>query len=582
MGARVGGGTIRLCSTNAVSAASEASLSHLKGPSNTPLLAEHTAQMFSRQVEKYGDRCFVVSLEQRIRYSWNEVWEKAQSLAAGLHQSGFRKGDKLAVWLPNCAEWVVTQIATAMIGVPLVALNPAYRAHELKHALALTECKGLLLRPRLKSSDYFSILKEVLPGMDAARPGEIHSAYIPTLRQVFMLDSHDHHTPPPSCVVPYHDLLIDRPASQLLQQIKSTMMHPDDIINIQMSSGTTGLPKAVALSHRNILNNGYFCGERMQLTDSDRLVIPVPLFHCFGLVLGNLAAMAWGARIIYPSAVFHSESCLRAIETERATAVHGTPTMLIAMLEHAKKYDCSSLRTGIAAGAVVPSEVMKALVREMNLSQMTIAYGMTETSPVSFQTWADTPFREKVETVGLIHPHAEVKIVDPETRKLLPRNTVGELCTKGYLVMQGGYYGQPDKTRETIDEDGFVKTGDLATMNEDGFVRISGRLKEMISRGGEKISPAFVENFLLQYPKIKNVTVLGVPDAKFGEQVCAFVISKDGETISEGELLQFCHGKIAHFQIPRYWIFTDKFTTTANGKVQRYLMRGDAIRMLGL
>lgn len=588
----------RAASTDMQTLRASLQLSRVSGPTSVPLLTDHTAAVFSQQVERNGDRLCVASRYQNARLSWSAAEEQAAQISLGLWKAGYRKGDRLAVWLPNCVEWTLLQIATAKIGVVLVALNPAYRANELRHALSLTECKGIVIVPRLRAMDNVATLAE----LGSLSTDLVQSEQLPHLRHVFAVESvgHDGHLSPsdatrmhrhkhhPKAVVPFGELLVKDTlvlSSAERQALASLSHQAEDIINIQMSSGTTGLPKAVALSHRNVVNNGFFAGRRMKLSPHDKFILPCPLFHCLGSVLGNLAAITHGAAMLYASPLFHAEATLQMIREERATAINGTPTMFISLLENAERFDCSSLRTGIAAGSVVPAEVMKRLIGEMHLSEVTIGYGMTETSPLSFQSFHNTAFQDKVETVGVVHDHVEVKIVDPVGETVVPVGQAGELRTRGYGVMQGGYVSQPDKTRETVDSEGFVKTGDVAVMDSRGYVKIVGRIKDQIQRGGEKISPSEVENELLKHPGIKDAAIVGVPDARLGEEVCAWIIPRYLESDKEQRILQkslydFLKERLAYFKVPKFWIFVDQFPTTVSGKVQKYIMRNESMQRL--
>jgi fatty-acyl-CoA synthase len=472
----------------------------------------------------------------------------------------------VGIWSPNNAEWVVTQFATAKAGLILVNINPAYRLVEADYALNKVECKALVTAGQFKTSDYVGMLNEL-------RAGD----RLPHLKTIIRIGGEG------SGMIAFDDVAgLARPEHhQRLAEIAARLQF-DDPINIQFTSGTTGYPKGATLTHHNILNNGFFIGETMRLTREDRICIPVPLYHCFGMVLGNLACITHGAAMVYPGEGFDALSVLEAVEAEGCTGLYGVPTMFIAELDHAefKRFNLATLRTGIMAGSPCPIEVMKRVVHEMHMNEVTICYGMTETSPVSFQTSADDPLEKRVGSVGRIHPHVEVKIIDAEGRIVPPRKP-GELCTRGYSVMRG-YWNDEEKTREAIDEGRWMHTGDLATIDEYGYCNIVGRIKDMVIRGGENIYPREIEEFLYKHPKVADVQVIGVPDRKYGEELCAWIRLKPGETCTDEEIRQFCQGQIAHYKIPRYVKFVDAFPMTVTGKIQKYLMREQARRELGL
>jgi fatty-acyl-CoA synthase len=504
--------------------------------------------------------------------------ERVDAVAAGLLALGLEPGERVGIWSPNNAEWVVAQFATAKAGLILVNINPAYRVSELEYALNKAGCKALITAAQFRTSDYLGMLRELAPELAKASPGELFAARLPELRLVVALGDE---RPPGTlrfadvagCAGPVDHRRLAELAGRL---------QFDDPINIQFTSGTTGFPKGATLTHHNILNNGFFIGEAMRLEPEDRLCIPVPLYHCFGMVLGNLACLTHGAAMVFPGEGFEPLATLEAIEAERCTALHGVPTMFIAEMDHPDfaKFDLSSLRTGIMAGSPCPIEVMKRAVERMHLREITIAYGMTETSPVSFQSSTDDPIERRVATVGRVQPHIEVKIVDAEGR-IVPRGTPGELLTRGYSVMLS-YWNDDERTREAIDPARWMHTGDLATIDDEGYCNIVGRIKDMVIRGGENVYPREVEEFLYRHPKIQDVQVIGVPDRRFGEELCAWVRLRAGEAADADEIRAFCAGQIAHYKIPRYIKFVDSFPMTVTGKVQKFVMREEMIAELGL
>ncbi|HEY0293772.1 MAG TPA: AMP-binding protein, partial [Bordetella sp.] len=486
---------------------------------------------------------------------------------------GLQPGERIGIWSPNNAEWVITQFATAKAGLILVNINPAYRTVEVEYALNKVGCKLLVTMATFKTSDYLAMLRELAPELATARLGELQAARLPQLRRVVWIDKAGQGADEPG-VQRFSDLLASGdPADAKVRQAQQGLKNTDPI-NIQFTSGTTGFPKGATLTHRNILNNGFFIGECMKLTADDRLCIPVPLYHCFGMVLGNLACLTHGSAIVYPNDGFDPLLVLEAVQAERCTGLHGVPTMFIAELDHPRfaEFDLSTLRTGIMAGSPCPIEVMKRVVGLMHMSEVTIAYGMTETSPVSCQSATDTPQEKRVSTVGLVHPHLEVKIIDPGTGATVPRGTPGELCTRGYSVMHG-YWDDEAKTREAIDTERWMHTGDLATMDDEGYVNIVGRIKDMVIRGGENLYPREIEEFLYRHPAIQDVQVVGVPDPKYGEELCAWIIVKSGQTLAEDAVRDFCKGQIAHQKIPRYIRFVSEFPMTVTGKIQKFKIR---------
>jgi len=553
--------------------------SYVSGISDKPLLGLTIGDLFDETVNTYPDHDALIVRHQSLRYTYRALQEAVNRCARGLMESGVEKGDRVGIWSPNCAEWTITQFATSKIGAILVNINPSYRVHELAYALTQSGCSVLVIAPSFKSSDYTAMIRELAPELDHARPGELQSIKLPELRTVIRLAPDK---------VPgmraWNDLLAmaDSVSDDELT-VRQRSLEFDDPINIQYTSGTTGYPKGATLSHHNILNNGYFVAETMNFTDSDRLVIPVPLYHCFGMVMGNLGCVTHGAAMIYPGAGFDAGAVLEAVHEERATAVYGVPTMFIAELEHPDfdRYDLASLRTGIMAGSPCPAEVMKKVIERMHMTEVEIAYGMTETSPVSFQTRPTDPFDKRVGTVGRIHPHLEVKIVDTDTDKVVQVGAVGELCTRGYSVMLH-YWNNEEATAEAVDHAGWMHTGDLAVMDEEGYTSIVGRIKDMVIRGGENIYPSEIESFLYGHPKITDVQVIGVPDEKYGEELMTWIKVRDGEALTAEEVKDFCRGKIAHYKIPRYVKFVDDFPMTVTGKIQKFIMREESIKELGL
>jgi fatty-acyl-CoA synthase len=552
--------------------------SYVHGASAVPLIGETIGVYFDQAAARWRERDALIVRQQNVRWSYGELQRRVDDFAAGLLALGLEPGDRVGIWSPNNAEWVVTQFATAKAGLILVNINPAYRLTELDYALNKVGCKALVTADHFKTSDYVGMLRELAPEIDRSAPGNLKSKRLPALMSLIRIGADAQRG-----FFRFDDVLAmggERHRTQLAEI--APRLQFDDAINIQFTSGTTGAPKGATLTHHNILNNGYFIGEAMKLTERDRVCIPVPLYHCFGMVLGNLACITHGAAMIYPAEGFDPLATLEAVEAERCTALYGVPTMFIAELGHPefKRFDLASLRTGIMAGSPCPIEVMKRCVAEMNMSEVTIAYGMTETSPVSTQTSCDDPLERRVATVGRVHPHVEVKIVDSEGR-IVPPGVAGEFCTRGYSVMLG-YWGDEEKTAEAIDRAGWMHTGDLATIDAEGYCNIVGRIKDMVIRGGENVYPREVEEFLFRHPKVEAVQVVGVPDAKYGEELCAWVKLKPGERASAEEIQGFCKGQIAHYKIPRYIRFVDSFPMTVTGKVQKFIIREETIKELGL
>ncbi|MDN6873951.1 AMP-binding protein [Pseudomonas citronellolis] len=550
--------------------------SYTRGRQDKPLLAMTIGAAFDDTASRFADREALVVRHQNLRYTWAQLAEAVDATARAFLALGLRQGDRLGIWAPNCAQWCITQFASAKIGAVLVNINPAYRANELEYALKQSGCRWLVCADAFKTSDYHGMLAELLPELRDCRPGELNSARLPELSGVVSL----------AAQVPAGFLRWDQlegigasvSAEELAQ--RQALLQFDEPINIQYTSGTTGFPKGATLSHYNILNNGYMVGESIGLTEHDRLVIPVPLYHCFGMVMGNLGCMTHGATMIYPAPSFEPEATLAAVAEERATALYGVPTMFIAELDHPRRaeFDLSSLRTGIMAGATCPIEVMRRVISEMHMAQVQIAYGMTETSPVSLQTGPDDELEIRVTTVGRTQPQLESKIIDGDGR-IVPRGTIGELCTRGYSVMLG-YWNNPQATAEAISPARWMLTGDLALMDEAGNVRIVGRSKDMIIRGGENIYPREIEEFLYTHHAVADAQVIGIPDAKYGEELVAWVKFHPGHSVEEEELRAFCKARIAHFKVPRHFRFCDEFPMTVTGKIQKFRMREISIEEL--
>ncbi len=539
---------------------STGTLSHDLGPTDVPLLEETIGANLERAVAADPDHEALVSVHQGLRYSYAELNREVDRLARGMLASGLQKGDRVGIWSPNYAEWTLVQFATAKVGVILVNINPAYRTNELQYALNQSGCRWLIAAPTFKTSDYQAMVEEVRPQLTSLE----RAIYFWTPEWDALFTAGD--------AVPQADL-----------DARQATLDRNDPINIQYTSGTTGFPKGATLTHRNILNNGYFVGRGCGYTAADRVCIPVPFYHCFGMVMGNLGAVTHGATMVIPGDAFDADAVLRAVAQERCTSLYGVPTMFIAELAHPQfeSFDLSALRTGIMAGSPCPVEVMKQCLERMGMSEVTICYGMTETSPVSTQTLADDDIDRRTGTVGRVHPHVEVKIVDPETGETVERGTPGEFCTRGYSVMQG-YWSDPQRTADAVDAEGFMHTGDLATMDADGYCNIVGRIKDMIIRGGENVYPREVEEFLYTHPAVADVQVIGVPDQRYGEEIMAWVMLKDGATATEDDLKDFCRGKIAHYKVPRYVKFVDEFPMTVTGKIQKFVMREQAKVELGL
>ena len=556
---------------------SEAALSYVTGHADKPLIGETIGTNFDRAVAQWGERPALIVRQQGVRWNYAELGAKVDAFAAGLLALGLEPGDRVGIWSPNNAEWVVTQYATAKAGLVLVNINPAYRLAELDYALNKVGCRALIIATRFKTSDYVGMVNILAPELRTALPGRLRAEKLPKLEMVIEIAA----DPAPGMIA--FDSIYGMAAASHRERLTELagILQFDDAINIQFTSGTTGAPKGATLTHHNILNNGHFTAEAMRLGPDDRLCIPVPLYHCFGMVLGNLACTSHGAAMVYPGEGFDPLATLQTVAEDRCTGLHGVPTMFIAELEHPEfsQFDLSSLRTGIMAGAPCPIEVMRRCVSQMHLREITIAYGMTETSPVSFQTSVDDPLERRVSTVGRVFPHLEVKIVDAEGR-VVPRGERGELCTRGYAVMLG-YWEDTERTAQAIDPARWMHTGDLAVIDDEGFCNIVGRIKDMVIRGGENIYPREVEEFLYRHPKIEEVQVFGIPDPRFGEELCAWIKPRTHEKLTAEEIKEFCAGQIAHYKVPRHIKFVDSYPMTVTGKMQKFIMREEMARELG-
>jgi fatty-acyl-CoA synthase len=558
-----------------------------RGSTLTPLIEETIGDVFDAAVEKWPDREAVVSRHERKRYSYRALQVEVNRLASAFLNLGLLAGDRIGIWSHNNIAWLLTQLATAKAGIILVNINPAYRVSELEYALNKSGCKALVTMRRYKTSDHLDMLLQIAPELKDRSGSASASARLPGLRHVIWIDSSAQEAGDPLDGCPrvhrFSRLLEtgfveDKRLVQLSRSIQAV-----DPINIQFTSGTTGSPKGATLTHRNVVNNGFFVGERMNLTHEDRLCIPVPLYHCFGMVMGNLACLTHGSTIVYPNDGFDALTVLETVQEERCTALHGVPTMFAAELDHPRfdEFDLSTLRTGVMAGAPCPVALMKRVVEKMHLSEITIAYGMTETAPVSCQSTIDTPLDKRVSTVGKVHDHLEVKIIDAVTGETVPPGVSGEICTRGYSVMRG-YWDDEVKTHEAIDKDGWMHTGDLGTMNVDGYVNVVGRIKDLVIRGGENISPFEIEEFLCRHPLIHSAQVVGVPDSRYGEELCACIVIRPGNHLSEDDVRDFCKGNIAHYKIPKYVKIVEGYPMTVTGKVQKFQLREDMKSLLNL
>ena len=553
-------------------------LSHVIGGQVPPLVDLTIPEFLAATAARHGDREAAVFCAANERWTYDQLRRRADRLAAGLLGLGLYKGDRIGIWAPNRPEWLITQFATARIGLVLVNINPAYRRHELEYALNKVGAKALVTARQFKSSDYIAMLRDLAPELDGAAPGRLRAERLPELASVIQLGQ----DPVPGTWTFAEVMDRGGGANRARLDAISRTLRPDDAINIQFTSGTTGAPKGATLTHRNIVNNARFVAAAMDLSPDDRLAIPVPFYHCFGMVLGNLAAVSAATTMVFPGEAFDPLDTLKALAAERCTGVHGVPTMFAAMVDHPRfaEFDLKSLRTGIMAGAPCPITLMKRVVAEMHVAQITIAYGMTETSPVSFQSDTHDSLERRVATVGRIHPHVEVKVVD-DAGRTVPVGETGELLTRGYSVMRG-YWNDPERTAEAIDAEGWMHTGDLATIDAQGYCNIVGRVKDMLIRGGENVYPREVEEFLLTHPQVQSAQVFGVPDPRYGEEVCAWIVPRPGAAPGEDEIREFCRGQIAHYKVPRYVRIVSELPMTVTGKPQKFIMRDRMIAELGL
>ncbi len=553
--------------------------SYTSATSDTSLLGLPIGDAFDKTVAAYPDNPALISRHQQIRLTYRELQSQVNQCARSFLAMGIQKGQRIGIWSPNRAEWCVIQFATSKIGAILVNINPSYRTHELEYVLQQSGCCAIVTAVQFKSSNYVEMLSSLAPEHKDSQPGQINSARLPELKTIIHLGTESI----PGMYTWNEFMAMNSSVSDKQLQARQAEQEFDDPINIQYTSGTTGFPKGATLSHHNILNNGYFVARMQNFTHNDKLCIPVPLYHCFGMVMANLGCITHGATMVYPSEGFEPLAVLQTVQEEKCTVLYGVPTMFIAELAHPdfSTFDLTSLRTGVMAGSPCPVEVMKQVISRMHMSDVEICYGMTETSPVSTQTSIDAPLDKRVGTVGRVHPHLELKIIDPQTNQIVPVGQPGELCTRGYSVMLG-YWNNPQATTDAIDAARWMHTGDLATLDSEGYINIVGRIKDMIIRGGENVYPREIEEFLYTHPKVSDVQVIGVPDAKYGEAVMAWVILKTGTTATSEELQEFCKGQIAYYKIPRYFKFVDSFPMTITGKIQKYVMRESALQDLRL
>ena len=551
--------------------------SYVRGDTAPALIGATIGAYLDDVARRDGTREALVIPHQQVRWTYADLKARSDDFAAGLLSLGLEPGDRVGIWAPNCAEWVVAQFATAKAGLILVNINPAYRTSELEHVLRTVECRALISATRFKSSDYLAMLNALAPEL-AENRDVLTSARLPALRYVITIGDDVH-----AGCIPFAAIAsrADDDARPRLESVAATI-DARAPVNIQFTSGTTGLPKGATLSHHNLINNGFFVGEATGIEPGSRVCIPVPLYHCFGMVMGNLGCLTHAATMVYPGESFEPSAALASIQAEKCDVLYGVPTMFIAQLNHPEfaQYDVSSLRRGIMAGAPCPVEVMKEVMSKMHMSEITIAYGMTETSPVSFQSSRDDPLDLRVSTVGRIQPHLEVKIIDHEGN-VVPRGEPGELCTRGYSVMLG-YWGDEARTQEAVDAEGWMHTGDLATIDDDGYCRIVGRIKDMVIRAGENVYPREIEEFLHRHPDVQDVQVVGVPDQRYGEELCAWIVPRAGAMLDEESVRAFCRDRIAHYKVPRYIRMVEGFPTTVTGKVQKFQIREQMIRELGL
>jgi len=553
--------------------------SYASGTSTVPLRGMTLGEMLDNIAAKYPDTEAVVSVHQNIRWTYREFLKQVHDVARGLMGLGVEKGDRVGIWAMNHAEWLVVQYATAKIGAVMVNINPSYRTYELEYVLKQAEIQTIIIQGRFKTSDYVGMFYEACPEAFEAKPGRISSEKFPFLKNAIFIGD-----------IPYNGMFTWEELLKKTEEItndelvaRGEVLSFDDAINIQYTSGTTGFPKGVVLTHHSVLNNGKIIGDGMGFTEKDRLCIPVPFYHCFGMVLSSLASVTHGSTMVLPTPAFDAEEVLKTVEKERCTALNGVPTMFIAELTHPnfEKYNLKSLRTGIMAGSPCPIEVMKQVNTKMHMSEIVIVYGQTETSPGVTMTTTQDPLERRVSTIGRAFPHTELKIIDPKSGKIVPLGEIGEICARGYCVMKC-YYNNPSATHATLDSNHWNHTGDLGTMDEDGYFRIVGRLKDMVIRGGENIYPREIEEFLHHHEKITDVYVVGVPDRKYGEELCAWVKVKDSQVLTDRDVKDFCTGKIAHYKIPRYVMFVSDFPMSVSGKIQKFRMREESVRILGL
>ena len=550
-------------------------ISYVKGETTQDLDYITIPQLMRKTVSRHGARDAIVFAETGERRSYYDLDREIDALASGLLAMGLQKGERVGIWSPNRYEWILIQFATARVGLVMVNINPAYRLAEVEYALNKVGCKALIMAKSFKTSDYPAMVRQLAPELESCEAGRLNSVKLPTLKSVVVMDDN----PGPGMFTFEQVKTLGGPAQQLRLSVIDSALNPDDAINIQFTSGTTGAPRGATLSHYNIVNNARFVTDRIELADSDRLCIPVPLYHCFGMVMGVLGAVSKGAAMVFPGEAFDPASTLEALSKERCTAVYGVPTMFIAMLQEmkTKTFDLGSLRTGIMAGAPCPIDVMESVISQMNMRKVTICYGMTETSPVSFQSFVDDPTDKRCSTVGRIHPHLEVKLIDAEGN-IVPVGEQGELCTRGYSVMKG-YWDDDERNRDSI-INGWMHTGDLATLDDEGFCSIIGRVKDMIIRGGENIYPREIEDYLFRHPEVLEAQVFGIPHKKYNEEVCAWIIPKPGARLTEEAVRQFCQGQIAHYKIPKHIRIVDEIPMTITGKPRKFVMRDKMVAQL--
>lgn len=555
-------------------------MSHVKGGVEEPLIKHTIPELLAKTASSHGTREAIVFPDKAIRWTWQQLANEVDSLAAGLLSLGLETGDRVGIWSPNRPEWVLVQFATARLGLILVTINPAYRAGELEHVLRASGCAALVMAPKFKSSNYVEMFLELASSTEGEANTSLRVNTLPELKTVICMQD-ESRDPIPADMISFEEVAsLSGPAQIARLDSVSAKLNPHDPINIQFTSGTTGLPKGATLSHHNIVNNAQFVAMTMQFTENDRLCIPVPLYHCFGMVMGVLGCLTKGATMVFPGEGFDAKQTLESISSESCTALYGVPTMFNAILglNDFSEFNMSSLRTGVMAGAPCPIETMNRVIKDMNMREVTIAYGMTETSPVSFQSAVDDPIEKRVSTVGRVHPHAECRIID-ESGAIVPVGETGELCTRGYLVMKG-YWGEKELSDEVIDKEGWMHSGDLAVLDHEGFCNIVGRVKDVIIRGGENIYPKEIEDYIYRFDKVKDVQVFGIPDEKFGEEVCAWVVPKAETDVTPEQVRDFCEDQIAHYKVPRYIRICDSLPMTVTGKAQKFKMREEMLKEL--